>query len=169
MAQIASCPCSAGGSSLVSKHCCRERSLPHLEQLVGEMTAHRAALVIPAQGIDTSTSNPASQFQLNILMAVADFEREIFRERVNSGLRAAKARGVRFGRSSTLARHLPHVRALLATGLGVSPIARCLTILPLACIRSSAWRSDLTKCWVARFFILRPNHRLAYRAGHRGL
>jgi DNA invertase Pin-like site-specific DNA recombinase len=57
-------------------------SLPHLAQLVGEMAAHRVALVMPAQGIDTSASNPASQFQLNILMAVAEFECEIIRERV---------------------------------------------------------------------------------------
>jgi DNA invertase Pin-like site-specific DNA recombinase len=64
------------------------RSLPHLAQLIGEMTAHRVALIIPAQGIDTSASNPASQLQLNILMAVAEFERDIIRERVNSGLRA---------------------------------------------------------------------------------
>src|SRR5205814_1286942 len=72
------------------------RSLPHLAQLISEMSVHRVALVIPAQGIDTSASNPASQLQLNILMAVSEFEREIIRERVNSGLRAAKARGARF-------------------------------------------------------------------------
>ena len=59
------------------------RSLAHLAQLIGEMAAHRTALVIPAQGIDTSASNPASQLQLNILMAVAEFEREIIHERVN--------------------------------------------------------------------------------------
>src|SRR3977135_64752 len=47
------------------------RSLPHLAQMIGEMTAHRVAVIIPAQGIDTSASNPASQLQLNILMAVA--------------------------------------------------------------------------------------------------
>lgn len=104
------------------------RSLPHLAQLVGEMAAHRVALVIPAQGIDTSASNPASQFQLNILMAVAEFEREIIRERVNSGLRAAKARGVRLGRPSTLAKHLPRVRALLRGKQNVSQIAQALAL-----------------------------------------
>src|SRR6266852_1555454 len=88
------------------------RSLAHLAQLIGEMTAHRVALVIPAQGIDTSAANPASQLQLNILMAVAEFEREIIRERVNSGLRAARARGTRLGRPATLMKHLPRVRAL---------------------------------------------------------
>jgi len=100
------------------------RSLPHLAQLIGEMTSHRVALVIPAQGIDTSASNPASQLQLNILMAVAEFEREIIRERVNSGLRAARARGVRLGRPATLERHLPGVRALLEAGHCVAEIAR---------------------------------------------
>src|SRR5439155_7318878 len=86
------------------------RSLPHLAQLVAEMTAQRVALVIPAQGIDTSASNPASQFQLNVLMAVAEFEREIIRQRVNSGLRAAKARGVRLGRPSSLDKYVPKMR-----------------------------------------------------------
>jgi DNA invertase Pin-like site-specific DNA recombinase len=104
------------------------RSLPHLAQLVGEMASHHVALLIPAQGIDTSAANPASQFQLNILMAVAEFEREIIRERVHSGLRAARAKGVRLGRPSTLAKHLPQVVELLEQGLGVSEIARNLEI-----------------------------------------
>ncbi len=100
------------------------RSLPHLAQMIGEMTAHRVAVIIPAQGIDTSASNPASQLQLNILMAVAEFEREIIRERVNSGLRAAKARGARLGRPSTLVKHLPRVQTLLRSGASISAIAR---------------------------------------------
>jgi putative DNA-invertase from lambdoid prophage Rac len=92
------------------------------------MTAHRVALVIPAQGIDTSASNPASQLQLNILMAVAEFEREIIRERVNSGLRAAKARGARFGRPSTLLKYLPRVQELLRTGVSIAAVARELRL-----------------------------------------
>jgi len=104
------------------------RSLAHLAQLIGEMTTHRVALVIPAQGIDTSASNPASQLQLNILMAVAEFEREIIRERVNSGLRAARERGARLGRPSTLQKYLPRVRALRAAGRNASQIARELML-----------------------------------------
>jgi putative DNA-invertase from lambdoid prophage Rac len=104
------------------------RSLPHLAQLISEMTAHRVALVIPAQGIDTSATNPASQLQLNILMAVAEFERDIIRERVHSGLRAARARGARLGRPATLMQHLPRVRALLGAGKNVSQIARELML-----------------------------------------
>src|SRR5437868_794477 len=35
------------------------RSLPHLAQLIHELTSHRVALVCPSQGIDTSGNNPA--------------------------------------------------------------------------------------------------------------
>jgi putative DNA-invertase from lambdoid prophage Rac len=100
------------------------RSLAHLAQLIGELQTNRVALVCTSQGIDTSASNPAAQLQLNILCAVAEFEREIIRERVNAGLKAARARGVSFGRPSTLRKYLPHVRALRKAGKNVSEIAR---------------------------------------------
>lgn len=102
------------------------RSLPHLARLIGEMTANRVALVVPQQGIDTSASNPASQLQLNILAAVAEFEREIIRERVNAGFKAARARGKRLGRPATLNKYLPRVRDLLRSGMSISAAARAL-------------------------------------------
>jgi DNA invertase Pin-like site-specific DNA recombinase len=107
------------------------RSLPHLAQIVGELTSHRVALVCPSQGIDTSGLNPASQLQLNILMAIAEFERSIIQERVTSGLRAAKAKGVKLGRPTTLDEQGPAVRALVIQGVGVREIARRLK-LPIA-------------------------------------
>jgi len=104
------------------------RSLAHLAQVVGELTSHRVALVCPSQGIDTSGMNPASQLQLNILMAIAEFERAIIRERVTAGLRASKANGTKLGRPSTLAHHGPAVAKLRAEGLGVRAISRKLGI-----------------------------------------
>jgi DNA invertase Pin-like site-specific DNA recombinase len=104
------------------------RSLAHLAQIVGELTNHRVALVCPSQGIDTSGTNPASQLQLNILMAIAEFERSIIQERVAAGLKAAKANGTRLGRPKSLARHLEAVRRLLAEGRGVRAIARQLAL-----------------------------------------
>jgi len=59
-------------------------------------------------------------------MAVAEFEREIIRERVNAGLRAAKARGVRLGRPASNGVHGEAVRRLLAEGNGIGAIARYL-------------------------------------------
>jgi len=104
------------------------RSLPHLAQIVAELTAHGVALVCPSQGIDTSGLNPASQLQLNILMAIAEFERSIIQERVTAGLRAAKAKGVRLGRRPTLHQHSQQVSELVAAGLGVRAIARRLQV-----------------------------------------
>jgi DNA invertase Pin-like site-specific DNA recombinase len=104
------------------------RSLPHLAQIVGELTSHRVALVCPSQGIDTSGLNPASQLQLNILMAIAEFERSIIQERVTSGLRAAKAKGVRLGRPATLDKHEGAVRELVAKGIGVRQIGKMLNL-----------------------------------------
>jgi DNA invertase Pin-like site-specific DNA recombinase len=46
--------------------------------------------------------NPASKLQLNVLAAVAEFERDLIRERTKAGMKAAKARGVKFGRETVV-------------------------------------------------------------------
>ena len=107
------------------------RSLAHLAQIVTELTAHGVALICTSQGIDTSDGNPAGRLQLGVLMAVAEFERGIIRERVNAGLRAARARGVRLGRKPTLGEHQEAVTRLVADGMGVRAISRQLG-LPVA-------------------------------------
>jgi DNA invertase Pin-like site-specific DNA recombinase len=109
------------------------RSLPHLAQIIGELTASRVALVCPSQGIDTSGMNPAAQLQLNILMAVAEFERSIIRERVNAGLKAAKARGTKLGRPETLSQYANDVITQRKAGNSIRKIARD-TGLPLASV-----------------------------------
>ena len=63
-------------------------------------------------------------------MAVAEFEREIIRERVVAGLEAAKKRGQRLGRPDTIHLHLDAARALRAQGKGIRAIARELKIAP---------------------------------------
>jgi len=47
-------------------------------------------LIAVSQGIDTSNDSPAGRLQLNVLMAVAEFERGIIRERVNAGLKSGE-------------------------------------------------------------------------------
>lgn len=74
------------------------RSVRHLAQLFAEFEAHRVALICPAQGIDTSNESAAARFQMQILSAVAEFERDLIRERTKAGLRAARARGSKLGR-----------------------------------------------------------------------
>lgn len=104
------------------------RSLQHLAQLIGEFEIHGCALVSTSQGIDTSESNPAGRLQLNVLSAVAQFEREVIVERVRSGLDAAKARGVTLGRPRKLDVLLPEVKKLLGEGLSARKVAVKLKI-----------------------------------------
>ncbi len=89
------------------------RSLAHLAQLIGELQSHGTALICPSQGIDTTESNPVAQLQLNILGAVAQFEKDLIVERVRAGLKAAKQWGVTLGRPSKNSKHLPRVVELL--------------------------------------------------------
>lgn len=74
------------------------RSLSHLAQLIAEFDKHEVAVICTTQGIDTSHSNPAGRLQMHVLMAVAEFERSLIRERTKAGLVAAVARGSKLGR-----------------------------------------------------------------------
>lgn len=101
------------------------RSLVHLAQLIAEFDAHGTALVCPSQGIDTRSDNPAGRFQTHVLMAVAEFERSLIRERTRAGLASARSRGVRLGRpaGSRLALPVTACRAALASGVSLRAFA----------------------------------------------
>lgn len=101
------------------------RSLVHLAQIVGEFEAAGVALVCPSQGIDTRADNPAGRLQMHVLMAVAEFERSLIRERTRAGLASAKARGMRLGRptGSRLALPVEECRAAMAGGMSLRAFA----------------------------------------------
>ena len=100
------------------------RSLAHLAQIIAELSSHQVALICTSQGIDTSNDNPAGRLPLRVLMAVAEFERSIIQERVQAGLRAARASGVKLGRKQTLPAHQEAVERLVAQGMEVRSISR---------------------------------------------
>jgi putative DNA-invertase from lambdoid prophage Rac len=78
------------------------RSLKDFLMLVQEFDAAGVALVATSQGIDTSKGNACGRLQMNVLSAVAEFERDLIRERTKAGLVAAKARGSKLGRPSAV-------------------------------------------------------------------
>ena len=106
------------------------RSLTHLALILDELNRLRVPLIASSQGIDTSDDKPAGRLQLGVLMAVAEFERGIIKERVNAGLAAAKARGVQLGRPATINGRAAEIRKLKAKGLGLRAIARELGMPP---------------------------------------
>ena len=109
------------------------RSLTHLCLLIDEMNRLGVPLVCTSQGIDTSDNNPCSKFQLDVLKAVCEFERNLIKERVNAGLASAKAKGVRLGRPETLSERRDEVFELRKKGKGIREIARELK-MPVASV-----------------------------------
>ncbi len=73
------------------------RSLVHCVNAIQDLQSLGIRFIAISQGLDTDESNPASKLLTHILAAVAQFERELIRERVSSGMRAAKAHGTKTG------------------------------------------------------------------------
>ena len=72
------------------------RSTSHLLRALEEFAALGIDFVSLKESIDTST--PTGKMIFTVLGAVAELERSTIRERVIAGQKAAKRRGVRFGR-----------------------------------------------------------------------
>src|SRR5208283_2506458 len=72
------------------------RSTSHLLRALEEFAALGVDFVSLKESIDTST--PTGKMIFTVLAAVAELERSTIRERVIAGQKAAKRRGVRFGR-----------------------------------------------------------------------
>lgn len=72
------------------------RSLRHLVNALEEFRALGIEFVSIHEGVDTSTPNGRLIF--GIFASIAEFERELIRDRVRSGLRNARAKGKRLGR-----------------------------------------------------------------------
>jgi DNA invertase Pin-like site-specific DNA recombinase len=70
----------------------------HLSQQLPALTSYGVRFIAVSQGLYTNASNFSSRLMLTILVGVAEFEKEIIRERTLSGVRAAKAAGKTLGR-----------------------------------------------------------------------
>jgi DNA invertase Pin-like site-specific DNA recombinase len=78
------------------------RTLPHLIETVNGLQNRGIGFKSLTESIDTTTSGGKLIF--HIFGALAEFEREIIRERTNAGLSAARARGRKGGRPKALSK-----------------------------------------------------------------
>lgn len=76
------------------------RSLKHLIEVVEQLEKQGVGFVSLQEGFDTATSGGRLVFQL--FGALAEFERNLIRERTQAGLKAARARGRVGGRKPSL-------------------------------------------------------------------
>jgi DNA invertase Pin-like site-specific DNA recombinase len=114
------------------------RSTHHLVTLGKELETLGVDLVVLDQAIDTTT--PAGRLLFHVLAAIAEFERDLIRERVVAGIRRARAQGRKLGRPRRYHVTADEARELLGDGLSLRAVARALHVHPSAVSRALAVR-----------------------------
>jgi len=104
------------------------RSLGDLIAWAGWLAERDIALISLQESIDTTT--PSGRLTFHVFGALAEFERNLIRERTRAGLAAARARGRRGGRPPALdaAGRARAVALYEAGALGVGEICRLMGI-----------------------------------------
>lgn len=98
------------------------RSLPHLVALVAELEALKVGLFVRNLALDTST--PAGQLMFNVMGSLAQFERELIRERTMLGLERARKQGKTLGRPKVSAGTEHRIADMLRANVPVNKIMR---------------------------------------------
>ena len=76
------------------------RSIQHLVSLMTEIQSAGIDLYVHQQAINTQT--PSGRMVFGIFASLAEFEREMIRERINAGLARARSEGKTLGRPSNV-------------------------------------------------------------------
>ena len=96
------------------------RSVAHMGDLLEQIEVKVAGLVILSMGnerVDTSTSTATGKLILNMMVSVAQFEREMMKERQVEGIKRAQAEGKYKGRVPKAMNQADKVKALVAAGV----------------------------------------------------
>lgn len=101
------------------------RSLTDLRNLTDEMNSKGVSVRFIKEGMDflaEGKRNKTNNLMLNILGSIAEFERELIKERQAEGIAKAKEKGIYKGRPAN-ARLAAEIKKLLAEGLSTRKIA----------------------------------------------
>ena len=103
------------------------RSLRDLIALLDELRERGVRFQSLTEAIDTETPTGRAMWQM--IGVLAELERALITERTRAGVKAAQARGVKFGRRRKLAPHqVAHARKLVAGGEPVPAVARLFSV-----------------------------------------
>ena len=103
------------------------RSLGFLCELIERLKGQGAGFQSLTDGIDTTTTGGKLVF--HIMGALAEFERDLIRERTKAGMKAAKKRGKHVGRPKALSNgQIQHMRELLNSGKTQGEVAELLGV-----------------------------------------
>jgi len=102
------------------------RSLKHLIEIVEDLHQRGCGFQV-LTGIQMDTSTAHGRFAFQLFGALAEYERELIRERVMAGLAAARARGRKGGRRPKLSlEHQRHVVMMAESKIPITEIAKTL-------------------------------------------
>jgi DNA invertase Pin-like site-specific DNA recombinase len=101
------------------------RSLKHLVTSLAELDAYGITFISLRDNLDLST--PSGRLMMQLLGAMAEFERALIQERVRAGLRNAKSKGVRLGRPRVFVSE-SRIDALRGTGASWRAISKELGV-----------------------------------------
>ena len=122
------------------------RDLHHLVSVVQELTEHGIGLrVLAGQGAQIDTATPAGRLVFGIFAALAEFERELIRERTIAGLEAARARGRKGGRKFALTKAQVRLAqaAMQSRDTSVAELAAELRVKPVTLYRYVGPKGEL--------------------------
>ena len=114
------------------------RSLAHLIETVAKLNERGVGLrVLTGQGAQIDTTTASGRLVFGIFASLAEFERELIRERTMAGLAAARARGRKGGRKFALNRAQIRLAqaAMASRDTSVSELAAELGIKPVTLYR----------------------------------
>ena len=104
------------------------RDMLHIVQTVKELTDRGVTLVSVTDGIDSSTA--AGRMMIGVLGSLAEYERELTKERTALKRAASRANGTKFGRPRKVTDpdHLATARRMRANGHAARDIAKFLGV-----------------------------------------
>ena len=102
------------------------RSVRDLLDIVDQIESRKAGLRILAMNLDTTT--PTGKLMLQVLGAVAEFERSMMLERQREGIAKAKSQGKYKGRKPTARAKSGEVQEMLEAGVTPTEVARKLGV-----------------------------------------
>jgi DNA invertase Pin-like site-specific DNA recombinase len=109
---------SEGDTLVVTKLDRLARNVMQMGELLQQIEAKGAGLVILSLGSETiDTTTATGKPILNMMVSVAEFEREMMKERQVEGIKRAKAEGKYKGRVPTAMRQADKVKALVEAGV----------------------------------------------------
>lgn len=111
-----------GDTFVVTKPDRLARSVADLLRIVKDLSERRVAIRILSMQVDTTT--PTGLLTLQVLGAVAEFERGIMLERQRHGIQRAKAEGRYKGRAPTARAHVAQIKSLHLGGAKVGEIVK---------------------------------------------